>query len=87
MEITQEHRQNIEHIIEQMQNQGIECLKNFECYTSSLDKLCKIKGIGAFGMLECYSADAEKCGLSFVALSKHFCRCPLRKYIAASFHK
>ena len=85
MQLTQEHKQRMQSIIQEMQTSGIECLKDFQCYQSSLETLCKIKGIGAFDTLECYSEEARCCGLSFAIGSKHFCKCPLRKYISQNF--
>ncbi len=87
MNITQDHKKEIEDIIKNMQDQGIKCLKDFNCYKSSFEELCSIKGIGSFGNIECYSEDARCCKLSFSAFGKNFCECPLRRYIAKNFHR
>jgi hypothetical protein len=87
MQVTQEHRQRMESIIEEMQSSGVKCLRDFQCYQSSLEKLCKIKGVGAFDNVECYSEEARCCGLSFAVDSKRFCKCPLRKYISQNFRR
>jgi hypothetical protein len=87
MEIAVEHREQMERMIGEMRNSRIQCLKDFECYRSSLEKLCRIKGVDAFDTIECNSQEACCCGLSFCAVSKLFCRCPLRRYISEHFHR
>lgn len=87
MVITDEHKQQIEGIILEMKSQKPSCLRGFECYKSNLKKLCKVEGIGAFGDIICDSDNARCCGFSFVALSKRYCKCPLRRYICAHFHR
>ena len=86
MEITAKHRSKIEEIMEDMIRNGKKCTRDFECYRSSFEKLCKIKGVGAFDEIECKTEDTRCCGESFTAVSKHFCKCPLRKYISINFH-
>lgn len=88
MEISQEHRGNMEYIIKTMQAEGIECSKDFECYKSGLEKLCEVKHIDVYDNIECKSPDAMCCGHSFLALGTHrYCKCPLRRYIAQHFHR
>ena len=87
MNISEEHRERIEDIISGMQRDKLHCVKDFECYTSELESLCKIKGIGSFDEIECDSMDAMCCHLSFEATGKRFCKCPLRRYISVNFHR
>ena len=87
MYINQKHRGRIEEIISEMKRDEKHCIKNFECYNSKLEKLCKIKGIGAFDEIECKGQDSMCCHFSFEAKSKRFCKCPLRRYISANFHR
>ena len=87
MIITDKHKEQVESIISEMKSQGHPCVKDFECYTSKFEKLCKIKGIGSFDDIECDSEDAKCCEFSFIAFSKRFCKCPLRRYISENFHK
>ncbi len=87
MQIASQHIEKMENIIAAMKNDGVKCPKDFECHTSSLENMCKIKGVvGSFDIIECGSEDAQCCGFSFVAAEEHYCNCPLRKYIAANFH-
>ena len=87
MEISQEHRQQMEKIIAGMKSKGSKCLKDYECYESSLEKLCRIKGVGIYDEIECFSEEAGCCGLSFTSMSKRYCKCPLRRYISVNFHR
>ena len=87
MEIPVEHTDKIEQIMVKMKKGSPKCQKDFQCYTSSLEELCKVKGIGAFDTIECDSEDALCCGFSFVAGDTRYCKCPLRRYIAANFHR
>ncbi|MHC4264555.1 MAG: hypothetical protein ACYSUK_01325 [Planctomycetota bacterium] len=87
MLIIDEHKRRIEGIISEMKSQKHSCVKNFECYKSKLEKLCKVEGIGPFGDIICDSEDAQCCGFSFSAMSKRYCQCPLRRYICSYFHR
>jgi len=87
MEITEERKNIILDIITEMKAEHLECKKNFLCYKSSFEDLCKVRHIGAFDEIECDSDDAKCCGLSFEAMSHKYCRCPLRRYIAQNFHR
>jgi hypothetical protein len=85
MQITQEHKNRMETIIAEMKRDNVNCLKDFECYKSSLEKLCKVNGIGAFDMIQCLNKYKGCCGLSFSIRGESFCKCPLRRYISANF--
>ena len=87
MEISPVHKKKIEDIVSDMRTHGIKCLKDFECYRSSLETLCKVKGIGAFDTIECATEDGQCCGLSFAAVGDRYCKCPLRRYIAEHFRR
>ena len=87
MEITAEHQAKIEDIIADMATGSVKCVKNFQCYTSSLEKLCPVKGVGAFDTIKCISKDALCCGFSFGVIADRYCKCPLRRYIAEHFRR
>jgi hypothetical protein len=82
MEITQEHKTQIEEIIS-----GMECPKNFKCYKSGFEDLCKAKNFRDGELVECLGETAESCKLSFNFGLGHFCKCPLRRYIAQNFNR
>ena len=65
----------------------VECKKDFQCYMSGLKDLCKIKDIGMPDSVRCLSKVSENCEYSFAFGDSHFCKCPLRIYIAKNFKK
>lgn len=87
MEILQEHHQEIEEIIAEMQSKGIVCTKDYECYKSSFDKLCKTREIGHSNLIECFDEEAKSCGISFAFGENYICKCPLRRYIVQNLKK
>ena len=87
MEITPEHKSKMEDIIVGMATGSVKCRKDFQCYKSSLEELCPVKGVGAFDTIECMSKDAQCCGFSFGVIGSRYCKCPLRRYIAINFHR
>jgi hypothetical protein len=82
MEITKEHRTQIEEIVS-----GMECPKDFKCYKSGFESLYKIKIFREGELVECIDPRSSLCKLSFCFGRGHFCKCPLRKYIARNFYR
>ena len=82
MEITQEHKTQIEEIIS-----GIECPKDFECYKSGFENLSKTQILVAGEVVECLGESARLCKFSFSFGSGYFCKCPLRRYITKNFNR
>ena len=87
MKIPIEHVEKMEEIMVDIREHPPKCLKDFRCYKSSLEDLCKVKGIGAFDTIRCLSEDAKCCGFSFVPIGERYCKCPLRRYIALHFRR
>ena len=87
MEIAPEHKDAMEDIIVNMATDPVKCRKDFQCYKSSLEDLCKVKAVGAFDTIQCLAKDAQSCGFSFGAIGDRYCRCPLRRYIAEYLHQ
>ena len=81
MEINQEHKKQIEEIMQRM-----ECPKDFECYRSGFENICKVKTVVPGKLIECLDESRKGCvfGLSFG--SSIFCQCPLRNYAAKNLH-
>lgn len=74
----QDQKKQLEEIIGQM-----ECTKDFRCYKSGYENLCKAKDIGIESLLECLEEDPEECEFSFAFFGySYFCQCPLRVYIS-----
>ncbi len=87
MKIPVEHVEKMVEIMVDMQGHHPKYLKDFRCYKSSLENLCKVKGIGAFDTIRCLSHDAQCCGFSFAPIGERYCKCRLRRYIALNFHR
>ena len=82
MKITQEHKTEIEEIIN-----GMECPKDFECYKSGFEDLCKAQIFRDGELVECLGEISQSCKFSFNFGLGHICKCPLRRYIAQNFNK
>ena len=82
MEIAPEHKTQIEEIIS-----GMECQKDFKCYKSGFEDMCKVRDFRDENLIECLGEDAESCKLSFHFGIASICKCPLRRYIAKNFNR
>ena len=82
MQIEQEHKQEIEKIASTM-----ECPKDFICYKSGFQTLCKAKHIGLGLHVQCLETNPPECKFKAPFGSSFFCRCPLRVYIAKKLGK
>jgi hypothetical protein len=81
-QMDEDQRKEIEEIITQFK-----CPKDFRCYKSGLKVLCKAKDIGLDTYLECMEVYPQKCPFSVAFGYSHFCKCPLRVYIAKKLKK
>ena len=70
-------KKEIEEIIGQMT-----CPKEFKCYKSGLEVLCKAQDVGIELLLLCLEKNPLQCQFSFRFADRYFCECPLRVYIA-----
>jgi len=81
--VKEDYKKEIEEIID-----GMKCPKDFKCYKSGLESLCKAKDFGVYESLMCLDEEeAQKCVFSVRYAYKHFCQCPLRTYIAKKLGK
>ena len=78
----QDHEKELKEIIG-----GITCPKDFKCYKSGFEKLCKAKDIGLHSILECLDKYAPLCLFSINVHDTYYCECPLRVYIARTLKK
>ncbi|MBW2601800.1 MAG: hypothetical protein JRD47_07740 [Deltaproteobacteria bacterium] len=63
-----------------------ECPKDFKCYKSGFENLCKAKRVGDGLFLLCLEKHPKKCG--FVSVERgYICKCPLRIHIAKKLKK
>ena len=77
-----DHKKEIEQIIGEFV-----CPKDFICYKSGFDSLCKAKDIGLEPYLECLDENPEECVFLLPYANVHYCDCPLRLYIAKKLKK
>jgi hypothetical protein len=75
-------KRQVEKIIGEM-----ECPKDFRCYKSGFENLCRAKDIGIESYLECLERKPQLCLFSFSFGLFHLCQCPLRIYIAKKLKK
>ena len=83
MQITEKHQQEIEDIMT-----NIECPKNFACYQSGFEDVCRAKNIGLDDYVDCLQ-EAPFIQLCPFALSfgkSYLCKCLLRVYLVKHLH-
>ncbi len=78
----EDHKKQIEEIIG-----GMKCPRDFECYKSGFEDLCKAKDIGIESFLECLEKNPQECKFSVDYGYGYLCRCPLRYYICDKLKK
>ncbi|MHC4912811.1 MAG: hypothetical protein ACYTE5_07385 [Planctomycetota bacterium] len=80
----QEDKGEVEQIIAQM-----ECGKDFECYRSGLERLCKARDDGLKNYVRCLEEHnvSLDCRFSLWFGDGMLCKCPLRIYIAKRLKK
>ena len=61
---------------------GLQCPKDFKCYRSGFENLCKAKDLGLDSFLECLDESPRHCPFAFSFGRVFFCKCPLRVYIS-----
>ena len=66
---------------------GFTCPKDFKCYKSGLENLCKARDIGLDTFLECLEEPPQKCLFTISHGGAYYCECPLRVYIAKKLKK
>ena len=82
MEITQEHDNKIQEIMK-----GMQCNRDFECYKSGIENLCKAGIVGDAKMVLCLEEKAKTCNNGLSYGYSYICKCPLRNYIAKNFNR
>jgi hypothetical protein len=65
----------------------LKCPKNFRCYRSGFENLCKASNIGVELFLECLEETPQKCKFSVTIGRLYLCECPLRYYIFKKLKK
>jgi hypothetical protein len=77
MNISASHAENIDKI-----KLSMKCPKAFECHKSDFSKLCKVRDLGLTGLVECLTDHQDECVFAIPFGFGHFCKCPLRVYLA-----
>ena len=77
-----DHKKEIENIIAQMR-----CSKDFQCYKSGFEVLCKAEDFGMDSYLHCLEEDPRNCLFLVAIPHTNYCECPLRVYIAKELKK
>jgi len=80
--IEQDIKKEVEEIIGRLQ-----CPKDFECYKSGFENLCKARDFGAERYLECLKKEPRECKFAVPFGYGFLCKCPLRIYIATKLKK
>jgi len=65
----------------------IKCPKDFICYKSGFEQLCKAEDVGRKSVLKCLEENPEECKFSLPIGLTYYCQCPLRFYIARKLKK
>jgi hypothetical protein len=82
VELTQEHKTQIEEIMSSM-----DCEKDFECYKSGFDNICEAVHRGLDTYADCFDESRTTCKFKVPFGHGTFCKCPLRIYIAKNLKK
>ena len=64
----------------------LKCPKDFKCYRSGFNNVCKATDIGRETYVECMEEHPD-CAFAITLGNTHFCKCPLRVYIAKKLKK
>ena len=78
----EEFKQKVEEIVG-----GMQCPRSFRCCQNNFANVCKAKDIGIETFLECSEEKPQECQFAMPFGNSHFCKCPLRVYIAKKLNK
>ena len=66
----------------------MECPKDFICYRSEFETVCKARDIDLYTYVECLEVRFKECPFSFSLSSRRvYCKCPLRVHICKELGK
>jgi len=66
---------------------SIKCPKDFICYKSGFETLCKAEDVGKKSVLLCLEEKPEECKFSLPIGLKYYCQCPIRVFIRKKYNK
>ena len=76
------HKKEIEEIIG-----DLKCPKDFKCYRSGFEKLCRARDTGIESYLECLEQNPSDCTFAVAFGSSFYCKCPIRVYLSKNLNK
>jgi hypothetical protein len=76
------HKKEMEGLIDELK-----CPKDFACYKSGFEVLCKATDVGIESFLECLEEKPFDCKFSVFFGGLYYCQCPLRIYISKKLKK
>jgi hypothetical protein len=83
LRMEQDHEKELQEIIG-----SFTCPKDFECYKSGFETLCKAEDVGMESYLACLEEHPLECKFLVGFLGdRYYCECPLRIYIAKELNK
>lgn len=85
-EQTDDMRQQNNSLIEKLVA-AFQCPKDFICYRSGFEMLCKAEDIGLRTYLKCIDIEAQTCVFSSASGDSYLCKCPLRIYLAKEINR
>jgi len=65
----------------------MKCSKDYKCYKSGFEDLCKAEDIGLKTILKCLEENPRECEFSIMLGDGFFCKCPLRIHIIKELKK
>jgi hypothetical protein len=81
--VEQDHEKGLLEIIG-----SLNCPKDFECYRSGFETLCKAEDVVLDSYLHCLEKDPVECKFSVILFGdRYYCECPLRIYISKKLKK
>jgi len=66
---------------------GMQCSKDFECYRSGFEKLCRVRTTAKGKLIQCLEKNQKNCEFRLSFIGRALCKCRLRKYIAKNLNK
>ena len=82
----QEDTDKIKEIID-----DLKCPKDFACYKQGFEGICQVKDVGLDSIVACVETTQIGCGNScpfhITYGHSHYCKCPLRVYIAKRLNR
>jgi hypothetical protein len=65
----------------------LSCSKDFRCYKSGFQELCKARDVGMQTFVACLEKHPDDCPFSFSLYGAPYCRCPIRVYVNKKLKK